>query len=123
MVNKRKLANGRKLSLKPQALKHPLTQSTDEVISRSSLAILVIGFLSMASYGFPLYFTYYANQIEKSEINVNTNNSSSDDETIKLVHFFGLTQYQMEFGQLKPILSAVMQMVSFCFFCSDKSFC
>lgn len=76
----------------------------------------------MASYGFPLYFTYYANQMEKSEFNAAKNNSS-DDETIKLVHFFGLTQYQMEFGQLKPILSAVMQMVSFCFFCSDKSFC
>lgn len=40
--------------------------------------------------------------------------NTSEDE-IKLVHFFGVTQYQVEFGQLKPILSAVMQMVSLLF--------
>ncbi len=108
------MANGRQLPFEPR--NQP--PSTTDGISANSLAILAAGVFVMTTYFIPFYFSHRADQMEKEakaiEAISGVKRNTSEDE-IKLVHFFGVTQYQVEFGQLKPILSAVMQMVSFLF--------
>lgn len=72
----------------------------------------------MSTYAIPFYYTLRANQeIEKQMLRNSSGENSlkgnSSEDEIKMVNFFGVQHYRVEFGQLKPILSAVMEMVSF----------
>lgn len=113
-INKRKQAIYQG-SFEPKTL----DQFSRNGLSAASLGILAIGILVLSTYIVPLYITHFATNKPVKGITLNyeqgynsSNNSNPDDE-VQILHFFGLAQYQIAFGQLKPILSAVMDMVRF----------
>lgn len=111
-INKRKLAIYQG-SFEPKAFEEP----SNDGLSANSLGILAIGILYIGSYFIPFYYTIFAkHQMVTTTAGQGYNSSSisnNSDEELTMANFFGLDKYQIGFGQLKPILSAVMNMVSF----------